>query len=191
MLIPGFLISIVTFPGVIVHELSHQLFCFFMRVPVYEVEYFQMDNPCGYVRHEPTDSPWANLLVCMGPFFINTLIGICIVLPTSIQMVEFGTLGAIFDGSISFAALLRYLPSILTYWLGISILMHAFPSMGDAKLMASAILGSKDVNIIVKIILAPFIGLAYVGAVGSIVWLDLAYAVLISISLPKLLALYL
>ena len=39
--IPGFIISLVTFPGVIVHELAHQIFCMLMKVPVYDVKYFQ------------------------------------------------------------------------------------------------------------------------------------------------------
>lgn len=35
MLIPGFLISLVTFPGVMVHELAHLVFCKLTNTPVY------------------------------------------------------------------------------------------------------------------------------------------------------------
>lgn len=40
LFIPGVIISIITFPGVIVHELAHQIFCYLMKIPVYEVKYF-------------------------------------------------------------------------------------------------------------------------------------------------------
>ena len=49
MIIPGFVISIITFPGVIVHELAHQLFCRWCKVPVYEVKYFQCKNPLYFI----------------------------------------------------------------------------------------------------------------------------------------------
>jgi hypothetical protein len=39
------LITIVTFPGVIVHELAHQLFCRLYKVSVFEEVYFQAENP--------------------------------------------------------------------------------------------------------------------------------------------------
>ena len=41
MIIPGFIISILTFPGVIVHELAHQICCYICGIKVYEVKYFQ------------------------------------------------------------------------------------------------------------------------------------------------------
>lgn len=52
MIIPGFLISIVTFPGVIVHEMAHQIFCRLCGVAVFDVCYFRFGNPSGYVVHE-------------------------------------------------------------------------------------------------------------------------------------------
>lgn len=42
MIIPGFLISIATFPGVIVHEAAHQLFCRLTKVAVLDVCYFRL-----------------------------------------------------------------------------------------------------------------------------------------------------
>lgn len=49
------------FPGVMVHELAHQLFCRLMGVPVYEVKYFQFADTCGYVAHEPAERPLADM----------------------------------------------------------------------------------------------------------------------------------
>ena len=191
LFIPGFLISVVTFPGVIVHELAHQLFCYLMRVPVYEVKYFQMKNPCGYVMHEPTDRPLTNFMISIGPFLVNTLVGALILLPTSIQLIEFGVFDWIRGSDVNSSVLLRFLPMLVAGWLGISVLMHAFPSTGDANALVHSILKNKDVNIFVRILVAPVVGLIYVGAIGSVVWLDLGYALLVTTFLPKLVALFL
>ena len=84
--IPGIVISILTFPGVIVHELAHQLFCRWCKVPVYEVKYFQFKNPNGYVLHEATDDPMKNFLTAMVPVIRNTVLGMIIVIPASIAI---------------------------------------------------------------------------------------------------------
>ena len=49
--IPGQLISLLTFPGVIVHEWAHKLYCNWTGVLVHKVVYFQFANPAGYVLH--------------------------------------------------------------------------------------------------------------------------------------------
>ncbi|MBN1068042.1 DUF3267 domain-containing protein [Clostridium botulinum] len=171
--IPGFLISAVTFPGVIVHELAHQIFCRLMQVPVYEVKYFQLSNPCGYVIHEPSDKPLKSFFISIGPFLINTILGMFIMLPASVELFEFRN----FDNFLN----------LILAWLGISILMHAFPSKVDAENMIESILKNKEVPIIFRILVTPIIGLIYIGSYGSVVWLDLIYAIAISIMLPKIL----
>lgn len=176
MIIPGILISAITFPGVVAHELSHQICCRICKLPVYEVKYFQVQNPSGYVVHQATDVPWKNFLTAMGPFFFNTLFGILIMAPVSIRILGFHD----------------YYPlDILLAWLGISILMHAFPSIGDANNLVHSILRNPDVSILTKIVTAPFIGFVYLGAIGSVFWLDLAYALAMSWAIPKLLLLFL
>ena len=174
MLVPGFIISFITFPGVIVHELAHQIFCYICGLQVYEVKYFQASNPCGYVIHESTEHPGKVFLTSMGPFFINTILGLLIILPASIEVVAFKEYTNVLN--------------LLLAWLGFSILMHAFPSTGDAKVMVQQILKNKKVGIIPKILAAPFILLVYVGAIGSVFWLDAIYAAAVAMLLPNLLA---
>ncbi len=177
MIIPGVLISLVTFPGVVIHELAHQLFCMLCGLKVYEVKYFQMGNPNGYVVHESTDRPFKVFLTCMGPFFINSVLGMLILLPASIELMIFRE----YTNPLN----------LLLGWLGFSILMHAFPSTGDAKALVGSVLKNKEVNILAKMITAPFIGLIYLGALGSMFWLDLAYGVGMSMLLPKLISIWL
>ena len=189
--IPGFVIAAITFPGVIVHELAHQVFCFLRRVPVYEVVYFQAKSPVGYVAHEPCDNPFTNFIVSVGPFIVNTVIGALILLPASVEMTEFGMLNSMRAGNVDAASMLRALPMLIAYWLGVSVLMHAFPSTGDANALVSSVLKNRDVSLPIRALVAPVVGLIYIGAVGSVVLLDLGYAILVSTLLPKAIGLLL
>lgn len=170
MFIPGFVISIVTFPGVIVHELAHQLFCRLYKVPVFKVVYFQVGNPAGYVLHEAPVNKWQSIMISIGPFFLNTVVGALIALPAALPVFTFDNGGPL---------------DYLLIYLGVSIAMHAFPSTGDANSIWHA-LKDKDTNLLVRIVGYPIVGLIYLGAMGSFFWLDVLYGVGVAIGLPKL-----
>jgi len=108
--IPGPVIAALTFPGVIVHEMAHQLFCRLFRVAVLDVCYFRFGNPAGYV----------------------------------------------------------------------------IPSTGDAKTLRTAVSGP-SVSILAKLVAYPIVGIIYVGAFGSMVWLDAIYGLGVALATPKLL----
>ena len=168
--IPGIIISIVTFPGVIVHELAHQLFCRWFKVSVFEVCYFRFENPVGYVIHEPAPKSYQTILISVGPFIINTIIAFLVAFPAAMQY-KFGDANG-FD-------------YILLY-LGVSIGAHAFPSTGDAQSLWDSTMKSEDTSLLVKIIVAPIVGFIYLGALGSFFWLDIAYGIAVSSGLPYL-----
>ena len=46
--IPGLLIALATFPGVIVHEAAHMLFCRLRGVAIFKVCFFRVGNPAGH-----------------------------------------------------------------------------------------------------------------------------------------------
>jgi hypothetical protein len=170
MFIPGPVISAITFPGVVVHELAHQLFCRLYKVPVLKVVYFQFGNPAGYVLHEVPAKKWQSIMISIGPFFLNTIVGALIALPAALSTYNFDNSG--------------FLEYLLMY-LGVSIAMHAFPSTGDANSIWQA-LKDKDTNLLVKVVGFPIVGLIYLGAIGSFFWLDLLYGIGVAIELPKL-----
>ena len=165
----GIIISILTFPGVIVHELAHQLFCRLYKVPVFEVCYFRTQNPMGYVVHEIPQKDLHATMISIGPFIINTLIGFLIAFPAALQY------------KFQSAAPLDY----LLLYLGVSIAMHAFPSTGDAKVLWEHI-NRKETPLLTKILVTPIVGLIYAGAFGSIFWLDLFYGIGVAVGLPWL-----
>lgn len=71
-------------------------------------------------------------------------------------------------------------------WLGVSITMHAFPSTGDAQSMWDALQNPKT-TVIAKLIGMPLIGLIYLGAIGSFIWVDLLYGVGVALLTPTVL----
>ena len=72
--IPGPVIAALTFPGVIVHEAAHLLFCRMFGLAVFDVCFFRFGNPAGYVLHEETDDFKKSFFVSMGPFFVNSFL---------------------------------------------------------------------------------------------------------------------
>jgi hypothetical protein len=166
--IPGILISIVTFPGVIVHELAHQLFCRWFKVPVFEVCYFRTKRPVGYVIHEPANEAYKSVFISVGPFIINTVVCFIIGFSAALQFK--------FDS----ANLLDY---VLMY-LAISIGAHAFPSTGDAQSLWKTVVKSETSSWLSKVIVTPIVGFIYAGALGSMFWLDLIYAGAVALGLP-------
>lgn len=168
--IPGFVITIITFPGVIVHELAHQLFCRLYKVPVFEVVYFRVGNPAGYVVHESPQNKLQTIMISIGPFIVNTVLGALIALPAAMPVFKFDNAGP---------------QEYLLIYLGVSIAMHAFPSTGDANNIWQAT-KKEDTPWWIKIISYPVVGLIYLGSIGSFFWLDLIYGIAVAVGLPNL-----
>lgn len=166
MIIPGFVIGWFTFPGVIVHEFAHKLCCNWTKTPVHQVCYFRFENPVGFVIHSLPSNVWKHILIGVGPFLINSGIGLSI-----------GLLAIIFKK-------IEFLYGALI-WLAVSIAMHSFPSIGDAKSIWQAV-WVKETHIFAKFVGTPLVGLIFLGAMGSILWLDLLYGVGIVFLIPEL-----
>lgn len=171
MIIPGFLISLITFPGVIIHELAHVTFCKLTGTPVLKVCYFRLGNPAGYVIHQIPSSVWRHILIGIGPFFVNTLLGLAIGIAAIPMHIDIDNLSA--GGGV-------------LLWLAISIAMHSFPSTGDAKSIWHAI-WSDGAPIAARIIGSPLVAVIFLGALGSIFWLDAVYGAGVVLGVPKLL----
>jgi len=170
-IIPGFVISIATFPGVIVHEVAHMLFCKLRRVAVLDVCFIRMGNPAGYVAHEEVEDFNTAFLISVGPFLVNSLLCMLICFPAFFPVRVFG---------------LEHPLSYVLLWLGLSIGMHAFPSNQDAKLLyQQAQKAASSLNPL-AIISFPLVVLIYIANILSFFWADLIYGVAIGLGLPAL-----
>lgn len=170
-MIPGILINLLTFPGIVVHELGHLLVCRIFGVRVKKVCYFRLGDPAGYVLHEVPASATQHILIGIGPFALNSIAGALIALPGMLTLVRHHS-GSRLDYAL--------------VWLGVSIAMHAFPSTGDAKGIWQSI-WSREASVVAKLLGVPIVVFIYIGALGSMFWLDVIYGV----GLPLLLAMLL
>jgi hypothetical protein len=150
------LIALVTFPGIILHEWAHKFFCDRNKVPVYKTCYFRLGNPAGYVIHGPVDSYGKAFLIATAPFLVNT--AIAVILFVVAVIIPLG--------------LIAY----LLYWLGISIAMHSFPSSQDADNLWNYSKRNWWRNPL-ALVGFPVIGLIKLAGILSAVWFDLLYAV--------------
>jgi len=152
----GWLIALVTFPGIILHEWAHKFFCDRTKVPVYKTCYFRLGNPSGYVIHGSVDNYGKAFLIATAPFLINTTVAV-----------------------ISFLIAVIIPLGLATYimcWLGISVAMHSFPSSQDADNLWSYSKEAWRRNPLV-LFSFPFIGLMKLGGLLSTIWFDLLWAV--------------
>ena len=175
--IPGFIISLVTFPGVIIHELGHFIFCKLRKVTVYDVQFFQINlNTAGYVVHEEPEDFTSVLLISIGPLLVNTILCLIVATPVAVPFYLFG---------------LRS-PLIYFYlWLGLSIGMHSFPSTQDAEnLWARAKEEAKNKNFL-AIISMPLCVLIFIANLLKFFWFDAIYAFAVSILLPQFIVMHL
>ena len=152
----GWLIAILTFPGIIVHEWAHKFFCNRAGVPVYKTCYFRLGNPAGYVIHGQVNSYGKAFLINIAPFIANTTIALII-----------------------FLVAVNISPGIAAYflyWLGISIAMHSFPSSGDADNLWHCSKTAWRSNPL-ALLGFPAVGLIKLARLLSAIWFDLIYSI--------------
>ena len=113
--------SLITAPGVVIHELGHIIFCLFAGVKIHKIRLFQFGSTAGYVIHDEPTKFYQAFLISFGPLIVNSLL-------------------ALFCFS-------KIIPPYLDRhvwvygWLGIAIGLHAIPSTGDAKSLFHTING--------------------------------------------------
>ncbi len=169
--------SIFYMPGVVIHELSHHIFCIIFNTKVIKVCYYNFKDSSGYVRHERPKHLYQDVLIAIAPFFINTLLGGLVAYPTIINKVQ--TLGSL---SINWR-------DILSILISISIGMQAIPSKSDGLSMWNFI-GESDMNFplkaIARLIIAPLILVVFLlNFLSSFLKIDLFYGICVCFLGPK------
>jgi hypothetical protein len=167
--IPGPVIALLSFPGVIVHEAAHLFFCKLFKLQVYDVCFLRFGSPAGYVLHEKTENFTAIFFVSLGPFVGNTLLCVIFCSAAFLPVWELN----IFDPLAYFF-----------YWLGLSIGMHAFPSTADlSNLWDLAPARARKGNVL-AILSLPLAGILYLLNFARVIWADLGYGIAVGILGP-------
>lgn len=104
--------TLITAPGIIMHELGHLIFCLFSGVKVYKIKLFGFGKKAGYVVHDEPQKFYQGFLISFGPLILNSLTA----------LVLFSLYKPPYLSQTS----------LLCLWLGFSISLHAIPSDGDA-----------------------------------------------------------
>ena len=58
-------------PGVIIHELSHHIFCIIFSAKVIDVCYYNFRDSSGYVTHNRPKYLYQDVLIAIAPFLLN------------------------------------------------------------------------------------------------------------------------
>ncbi len=167
--IPGVIISLLTFPGVIVHEAAHLYFCRKFGLAVFDVCYFRFENVAGYVIHERTDDFKKQFFVGLGPLFVNTALCVLFCSAGFVQVWELKVMDPL---------------AWFFYWLGISMGMHAIPSQEDMKsIWQQAPAEAKKGNWF-AIVSFPLVAVLFVLGILRVVWADLGYGIAVGTLVP-------
>lgn len=159
-MIPGWLISVVTFPGVILHEFAHKFFCDSFGVKVHEVSYLNMSGG-GHVIHDRTDDFNAIFWISTGPLLINSSVAILL---------------AVVASSLNSDSGIFY----LSLWLALSFGVHSFPSNQDASNVLDA---SKQIikngGNLLHYLSFPFVWLIALANLLRFFWIDFIWALIL------------
>lgn len=136
------LFSTLTFPGVVLHELGHLLFCRIYNLRVHKYCLFRFGNPSGYVAHE-VGTLESTFAACFGPLFLNTFAAAAVFFFTALA-----------SGPLALALM----------WLGVSIGIHALPSHGDGASLWNHTKEAWKKGYRLAAFYVPFAGFIYVGA---------------------------
>jgi hypothetical protein len=172
-MIPGWLIALLTFPGVICHEMAHRFFCDLAGVPVFAVSYIRIGNPAGYVIHGPVSNLKSALMISIGPLIINT--ALC-------SFLSFAAVIPIFILDLADTDI----ASSLLIWIAISIGMHAFPSDTDMENFKN-IVQNTGKGRFAYFLARSFSGLFSLANALRFFWFDLIYTFSVASILPCLL----
>ena len=157
-------------PGVVAHEFAHWLACKLTGTRVHEVCWFQFGDPAGYVVHDRARSASAGVVIGFAPTIVNVLIG----------------------GFIAYRPAFILLTTARWSWgdallfaLGFVVALRAFPSRADAKAMWQAARAARF-GAVKAVFVAPLWLLVHALSLGSRLWLDAAFALVVCFAAPAL-----
>jgi len=163
-----YLLSYLTFPGVIAHEFAHAWACRQMEVRVIKVCYLRFGNPPGYVLHGRPATALQHIVIATAPLFVLTFVTLVI---SSGAGVYYVSQAADYHDPILGSSL----------WLGFSFALHAFPSGGDADALWDEV-KSPDISLAAKFLLVPVVGAIRLAGFGRYFWFDVIFAAAVTVA---------
>jgi len=172
-------ILLLTFPGAILHAFWHSIICKSFKIPINEINFFDFKKFTCYVVHERSENQSFNKIVTFLPFLLSSLVGISLLIASSIEFGVFNLIDIMISGGTMWASTFEFIILVLSLWLGISCLVHAVPS---GKIVYMYINSVKD-NVSSKPENNRYLGAPYI---AHTTFIGLVYAFLIVLGIPKL-----
>ena len=135
-----YIYSLLTAPGVMVHELGHLFFCLLAGVKIHKIKLFQFGQTAGFVVHDEPHKFYQAIAISFGPLIINSLVTLFLFAKLTPPYLDWH--------------------KALFLWLGIAIGFHAIPSTGDAQSLFQTSTDRWWTNPL-KIIGLPFVAVLY------------------------------
>ena len=137
---------VLTFFGTEMRVFWEHLVCRVAKIVAEDIRAFKVSELCGHVEHELLRTKKQAFLMCWLPFTLNFILGVLLLLSGSYRIIYLGNYAAI------------------KYWVflyvGVSCLANCAPSFEDI-LSFKDMFYSKDSSVALKVLLAPFFGVAY------------------------------
>ena len=154
----GYLIKIVTLPGLIIDTIINKWVCDFLNIPIHHINYIPLDPEKPAIIYEIPNSYTKTWALAFFPFLLATALAI-----------------SVFYIGLTWGVSIQY----FFIWIGVSIGAHAFPeySMGDL-LWKQSIAEIKQGNYF-AVLGIPFVGLIYGARFLHYLWLDIIYGLLL------------
>lgn len=137
------LFTIIFYPGIIVHELSHLVACWIIRVRVSKVKLFSLKE--AYIKH--SDARALKMVsITLAPFVMGTIISAFLLIKAN----------GLAQSTITELKPLLYM--LLYYYLSFAIVYYSFPSRGDTNNSLDACLKAlkgllfKEENLLLKLL---------------------------------------
>lgn len=140
--------TILTYPGVLLRMLLVQLLCRIFRCKVSEIRYFSLNAPCCEVRREKCSAP-KSFWLCFIPFLICFAAGLPLLTASSLQLFHLGKTTFL---------------NFLLFWFGFSLVSACMPEYKDAQAMWQGIYKNEKASLAAKILLAPISAVLFAGA---------------------------
>jgi len=158
LLLPRWLVSLITFPGVVIHEFAHKKFCDWTHVPVRKVRYFRFGDPAGYVEHDEPDFFYQTFFISVGPLIINSAVAVLL-------------------AYLAVRLHPRFDAGVLMLWVGFAAGACAFPSDEDMRhIVDKGSANLRNGGSFLYILSYPFFALIWLANKLRYVYFDFLYA---------------
>jgi hypothetical protein len=164
--IPGPIIAVATFPGIVMAVAARKFMCDLIGIAVYETVYSK-----GIIIHEVIIRPAKALLVALAPLIISTFLCAILLFPFSFSIL----LGSDPGG----------LTEIVLAWIGISIGVHALPAYATVKWYLDKLPEQSRRGLTYHFLWVMAAIMAIVGVLKRI-WFDFFYAIGVGLIGPLL-----